>query len=280
MCLIVAKPKGIPLPKRKQMEQWFNTHPDGFGLAFLHDNKVRILKGAMKFKQVRKLLKKMSHCLGKTNPNDVDIIFHFRQATSGTIQPKNCHPFPITSKKEELESLDVLTDCALAHNGIILDYSLASKQIKLLGQSEKTDTQEFIEGYLVGLGDSLWNPFVQKLIQGYTESRFALLSSRGITYIGDFLEEEGYKYSNGGYKLEKQGYTLPTDDFGYERYGYYGASKSAYLDEEEENVGIACELCQKISPTVYFLPNGNALGCLNCFVGTTGRSPELEDRVY
>ena len=259
MCLIVTKPKGKSLPVAEQFNFWFKGHPDGFGLAFLHQKKVRILKGALSVERMFELLAKMKEYLDKTKPEDVDMIFHFRQATNGSISPKNCHPFPITDNQEDLASLDILTDCALAHNGIIFNYDGDSYPYGLEGNTEdsldKTDTQQFIEDYLVGMGDSLWNPSVQDLIADFTDSRFAFLSERGITYIGDFSEENGYKYSNGGYK---------------------GTMINQLTLEHGE---ATCLLCGTDKSPLYFVDEDLTILCASCLRQLEGVEPNEENEV-
>lgn len=279
MCLIVAKPKGVCLPEYEKMEEWFVTHPDGFGLAFRYGGRVRILKGAMTVEQIFPLLAMMQAYLGKTKPRDVDIIFHFRQATNGQAIPANCHPFPLTKEESAQASLDTLTACAIAHNGMIWSptilvnnclegYGDYAEGIGFLSSgiqniaSNKTDTQEFIEEYMVGLGESLWNPTVQKLIEAYTNSKFALLSKRGITLIGKFIKEDGYWYSNGGYK--------PAATSIIQLETLCGQA----IDEN------SCDGCGAYDSSLYYGPDDTVTKvCYSCFQVFYNRRPEAEELV-
>lgn len=264
MCLIVAKPSGVPMPNKKNLKAWFKTHPDGFGLAYLHEGRVHIVKGAMTSRAMCRLINKVRIELKGTSLDDLDLLLHFRQATNGQIEPKNCHPFPITSKENALSSLEVETDIAVAHNGIIWDYSTYYKEEWTYPETDKTDTQEFIEDYLVGLGSNIWNPAVQKLIEAYTESKFALLSSKGITYIGQFITDGGLLYSNGGYKPPVYLYEEDTwKDEGYE----YSPQR-------------ICEFCEQPAPALYCPPKCDSLVCQGCFVVLEGRQPREEDLDY
>ena len=278
MCLIVVKPKGVSLPKRKKMRQWFATHPDGFGLAFLHNGQVRILKGAMNIKQMSGILNKMDTYLDNVSSVDVDIVFHFRQATHGQKSPANCHPFPLTKEQDALASPDVLTRCAVAHNGILWGYNLWNDNYSVYGSynicgdqciidtdptEDKTDTQEFIEDYLVDLGDSLWNPAVQRLVGAYTESKFALLSDEGFVLIGKFTEDKGCWFSNDGYKPLK---SAPTNE---------AASVVPFVSRGED----CCDGCLTYCSPLYYMPKDeNSRVCYPCFQHFCGRLPKDEEQ--
>lgn len=282
MCLIVTKPQGSRIPKGKKFRRWFDSYPDGFGLAFPYQGRIRILKGAMNQAGMFALLDKMRHCLG--NPQDVDIIFQFRAAVTGRVSPRFCHPFPVTKNQEELDSLDVLTDCALTHNGVIYDYAVLSRSL-----GDINDAQEFIKDYLVDMGDSLWNPAVQKLIEEYTVSKFALLSARGITYIGNFIEDNGCLFSNGGYKPEANVGKRYARGYGSEECDDYWTEKSPSVHIHKElhtEGGCQCDFCQGYHPVVYHLTGDKhnkdyqSVVCFDCFVYLEGEPPTGADVAF
>ena len=289
MCLIVAKPKGMSLPKGKELKRWFRDYPHGFGVAFQYQGKVRILKGAMDTKQMFQLIDKMRLALGKEQIGNINIVMQFRQAVTGSICPAYCHPFPITAKQEELDSLDVLTECALAHNGVIFEYAFPSwgevyggyyPQFQQQG-ADVNDAQEFIKDYLVEMGESLWNPCVQALIKAYTASKFALLSNRGIAYIGDFVVDEGYYFSNLGYKEPTKTTNKAADS---KTSSSMPTSEQAHISWYEDNVlyeygGLICEFCEQRSPELYSLPNDESLVCFRCFQILERREPTWEERM-
>ena len=220
MCLIVAKPSGIEIVSRSQIHEWFNTHPDGFGIAYTKGNQVKILKGALDLKGVDGLLDDLYIDL-KDNLKDSDIVFHFRQATDGSIKPENCHPFPVTKKHHG--KLKHTTDMAVAHNGIIYDCAPAKGD-------DRTDTQIFVQTCLVGIKDAIEHPGVKTMITNLTSSRFAVLTRHGINYIGKFIEDNGYYYSNGGYKLK----AIPWAYDGL--YDYYNYSKTTNAECQKAKV--------------------------------------------
>ena len=252
MCLIVCKPKGIPLPGRKKLKQWFASYPDGVGIAFQYRDKVRILKGAMTDKEMFALIARMEKLLCPKKPKDIDIVIQFRQAVTGSVCPKYCHPFPVTSSQEELDSLDVLADCALAHNGIIHEYSTRRNGCTLKAANDVNDAQEFIKDYLAGMGGSLWNPFVQRLIQSYTASKFALLTSTGIVYIGEFIADQGILYSNEGYIGAKLIATA-----------LYPLTPALHFNYDE-GFGV-CQACQTYSKALFTPAWDETPLCADCF---------------
>lgn len=216
MCLIVVKPIGKTFPHKKQMKQWFNWFPDGVGISFQDKGRVRTVKGAMTIPAMHKLessVEKYLHRDGKRIEDTIAII-QFRAAITGSVCQKYCHPFPITKNQEALNGLNVVSDKALAHNGIIWEYNgyysvredVYAQNYYAPGSHQRqkgfdiNDAQEFIVDYLVDMGESIWNKGVQNIIEAHTESKFAVLSGNQLALIGSFIEDGGYLYSNAGYK--------------------------------------------------------------------------------
>lgn len=290
MCLIVTKPSGVAMPSKRKLKAWFSSHPDGFGLAYLYEGRVRIVKGAMSARAMLKLVKKLRQDLNAIELEALDIIFHFRQATDGQITSQNCHPFPITDDKDALASLNVEANIALVHNGVIVEYSSYYKtEWWKEPTTPKTDTQEFIEDYLTGMGEDIWNTSVQALIKAFTGSKFALLSSKGITYIGDFIEEGGYFYSNLGYKPVAVTKTYPItvyhskhteaqgeDETYVTKWKKIGSSgtETKYISSD---FGQRCEFCDQYVSVLYAPPNDESLVCRDCYTTLEGRAPNIDD---
>ena len=193
MCVIICKRRGLKLPSPDIIEKCFEDNNDGFGLSFtsLGSTKVTILKGAMTLRDAHALIKKVP------KPKSKDMIFHFRTATHGKVCPENCHPFPLTDKLHWLKELSVLTPVAIAHNGIISVTTEGKKGFQSGGvTTEDTDTQLFIKHFLSGLGTTLLNKQVGKLIHGFAGGKFAILTYHGIYTLGDFVEKDGLLFSN------------------------------------------------------------------------------------
>jgi len=254
MCLVVGKPVGAPIPGRKKLKHYFNCHPDGFGVSFQYRGAVRTVKGAMTIKEMFKLLNTVKFLIQPKRPEDIDMLLQWRSAVTGSVSRKFCHPFPVTAEQEQLDSLDTLSELALAHNGVIWDYNKLSYfggVTTYKGREDINDAQEFIKDFVVGLGQAVFNPSVQKLIEAYTKSKFALLSSEGLYYIGDFIEENGCFYSNMYHKL----------DFG--------------IEGLEEYTGYLCPLCFTMTPSLFRLSpyDDSEAVCANCYRQFTGFEP-------
>jgi len=241
MCLIIAKPAGVPMPSKKHLKKVFDHYGDGYGVAFQHLGQVRLLKGAMTQHEMFNLHDRMKKILSPISPNDVNIVMQWRQAVTGSVWRKYCHPFPISSRQEELDSLDVVCHSTLAHNGVIWDYN---KQYNL---GDINDAQEFIKDYLVGMGSAICNPSVGKLIGEYTESKFAVLDNKGIYIIGKFLDEKGLYYSNDYYKYPKTTYYYSSKQYQDEWYG-----DGAYGNRLQAKPGgyYKCDCCEAYGTNV------------------------------
>ena len=273
MCLIVGKPKGTPFPSKRKMKLWCHRYPHGVGVAFVESDHVRVIKGAMTWKDLREMLRSVTQVVSPKSTTDIDMVIQFRQAVTGKPCPRFCHPFPVSSKQEDLDALDVSAPAALAHNGTIYEYCNSS----YCSTSEKTkeinDAQEFIKDYVVPLGEQIFNPIVQKLIVKTTYSKFAILTPKGITYLGNFIEEDGYWYSNDGYKRTPITSSVQ---------GYAGQAFNGYSGWEAEDateVGIVCDNCHEVKSPVYELAGDGCLLCHGCFVHFMGRKPTQEERV-
>lgn len=196
------------MPSNKLLKRAFDNNHDGFGLAYKAQGGMpHIKKGAMTFKAIKQLVRSIPDPIG------ADVILHFRLATSGHIYEGNCHPFPLSRNADHLTALEVTSRMAIAHNGII--YSSTKPSIAYYGDygawdnkdDALSDTQEFIRDYLVDIGDAIFNKGVRKLIEDDTMSKFAILTTKGILFIGDFTSENGLYFSNTSYK--KPNYYTP-----------------------------------------------------------------------
>jgi predicted glutamine amidotransferase len=189
------------------------------------------------------------------------MVFHFRQATEGTIKPSNCHPFPITKDRILSSSLKCETDYAIAHNGIIYDYGVyAQKNWQFNNNADITDTLMFIEDYLCKIGGETIanNEGVRKLIESHTESKFAMLSRYGISTIGKFIEDKGLLYSNGTYVEYKP---IPVKSYKPDK---TLLDYSGYEDIESYNPIEQCDICGEYVPIEYITDIDNLYICDSC----------------
>lgn len=245
MCLIIVKKVGKPMPTQAILSIAFDNNPDGFGIAYTEPDwrYVRIIKGAMSKKRMHKMIAQIPQ------PKKKCIIFHFRYATEGQVKPENCHPFPLSNRDEDLASLDITTPMAIAHNGMIWDTGedwedidnddgLAVYSWKM--SVAQSDTQKYIKNYLWGMGSSLFNRQVCKLVQAHSNSKFVFLSPAKHMILGDFYIKDGLLFSNGSY--------LPD---------YYKVEEVALPPQQH-----TCEICGELTDEQ--IPFAGALICSHC----------------
>ena len=101
MCIIAMIPAGKQINKNT-LENMTNNNPDGSGIAWIQDNKIKTYKTMDNEKFINKALEVQSKFC-----KDSDILIHCRIATSGKTDLDNCHPFKISN------------DTVFAHNGIL-----------------------------------------------------------------------------------------------------------------------------------------------------------------
>ena len=183
MCIIAIKTQGAKI-NWKRLRNCFDNNPDGAGYAYWTDNGISISKGFMEFAEFKRAVE--SSGIGKKH----EAMFHFRIATHGAINANNCHPFPLSGNESELQALDLTTDIAIAHNGIVNGLP-ASKTL--------SDTMVFIRDYLAPLGKAVTDPATHPLIGKAAGSKFAIMSETGIGMIGHFTQSRGWFYSNESY---------------------------------------------------------------------------------
>jgi hypothetical protein len=197
MCIIVYKPAGIPIPNYNILLNCFDSNPDGVGYMYQDNNsdKVIIEKGFMSFNDLIIAIENLNSKIDITASN---LVIHFRYATQGSINPANCHPFPITAKVKQLQQTTITANMAMVHNGVIpfcLDYN---------NKNKLSDTQIFIRDYLSKMDNStLFNPAVLALIEESTSSKFIFMDNSRVKILGRFIEDKGIYYSNDTYKKSR-----------------------------------------------------------------------------
>lgn len=209
MCVIVVKPEG-QIIEDKILKQCFKNNPDGAGIMFPENGKVKIQKGFMVYQDFLKFWKTFQK---ENDVKKIPIVFHFRIATQGKVNGKNCHPFPLTENEEDLKKESILTNIGITHNGIIpfcTDYSNYSVLIDSL-----SDTQIFIKDYLYSIYKDFpsfyKNKAMRDLIQESTNSKFAIMANNTVYTIGNFNSYKGNYFSNESYKPYKPKIVVPTN---------------------------------------------------------------------
>lgn len=227
MCIIVSKEKGIELPKESILENCFNRNKDGAGFMYCYENRVHIIKGLMTFKDFMKEINKLKDKVGDLK--DINLVMHFRIGTKGKNDKATTHPFPITNKVGKLTSTNISCDIGMVHNGVIYEYS---KDKDLL-----SDTQHFIKEFVYGLKVLNHNFLEYKqirdmLLKSCENTKLVFLTDRDkLYYIGEFIEEDGVKYSNGTYKTYN--YSSYYGVYDYDDYYDYDGWYSKYYTKQK-----------------------------------------------
>ena len=224
MCIIAIKPKNKELFNDDLLKNMFDNNPDGAGYMFYDTKKktVIIRKGFMTLKALKKALKKEGN-LKKTN-----LVMHFRIGTSGKMDKFNCHPYPVFEKN----GLDVHTPLGVAHNGILSAYTPTKT-------SAINDTQVFIRNVLSKLSKNFLNEYnsrtlIEELIG---TNKLAFLDNANTVHtIGNFVEHDGYMFSNTSYEKRTFSYT-PSWSKGWSKYDYLWQDdyKDDFYDSEYDN---------------------------------------------
>ena len=185
MCVIVYKPKDKSLKDIKDLKACFEHNPDGAGFMYNDSKKVHIEKGFVSYKALRKALKSV--------PDHTDLVIHFRIGTSGTNSKGNCHPYPLYSAIDDMKALKLDCEYALAHNGILYDYT-PDKDNK----HDLNDTQLFIYRFMNGIQEKhlFSNAMLDSIDRVIDGSKLAIMNRNKVRLIGKFIDHNGIYYSN------------------------------------------------------------------------------------
>ncbi|KPK93308.1 hypothetical protein AMJ80_06000 [bacterium SM23_31] len=212
MCIAIYKPAGKHVSK-KTLKRCWRENPDGGGFMYAANNRIHIEKELSNFKLWYAKYQKAV----KMHP-DKDFVLHFRIATSGKIDLRNCHPFRIYGS------------LAFCHNGII--------NIEIPDKSVLSDTVTFRNKILRKLPDNWYeNKAVIKLIIKFIGfSKLVFLKSTGDVFI--INEEKGIWdndiwYSNTSYKYVNISH----------KYSGFGLNNYPYNREESVWLNDCCMEC-------------------------------------
>jgi len=164
----------------------YSNNDHGAGFAFSHKGKLIMRKGFFDFKEFYKAFDKIQ----RGNP----AIIHFRNASSGSKNEENCHPFLINK------------NICVAHNGILTDWIPNAKD-------KQSDTLWFVEAMLKPLftdvPEAHLNPvyqlFLDKTIE--TGNKLLFLDNKGrksIIRAHAGVWVKGCWFSNESYKKPRQ----------------------------------------------------------------------------
>lgn len=200
MCLISILKKGTKkntAKVHKFIRNGASCNTDGSGFMYKKDgeNLVHVKKG---FFNVEEMIRELE-ALDLTE-ND-ELVIHHRIGTSGKVCAENTHPFIISDDPELVSAVDIATDKpAMVHNGMfchIRDFMSRNQDF--------SDTYAFAR-YIMGNIDilNLYNnspDFFKKLFDSVIgrDKVCILFPNKDLETMGNFIEDEGYLHSNGGY---------------------------------------------------------------------------------
>ncbi len=215
MCIIAIKPKNKEIQNKETLKNCFIRNSDGAGYMFVKDNEVIIKKGFMTFDEFYENVMKD---YTDNNLKDSNLVMHFRIGTSGESKLGCTHPFPLTDNYTDLEKLRTKANIGVCHNGIV-----SGMNSRL---NKYSDTEIYIKNVLAPIVKLKINAYlfkdIQNLILLTTNSKWCILDKfDNMVTIGEFVENDGYYYSNDTYKP----YTPPkydySDYYNYGNYDYY-----------------------------------------------------------
>lgn len=196
MCIIAVSKAGVKQPSLDQLRNMFTRNPDGAGFMYARDGKVIIHKGFMDFNDFARVIQEE-----RFTPDD-PVVYHFRISTQAGVNPQMTHPFPLTSKRENCEKLDVRCAVGIAHNGII---RMTSDYM----ETRFSDTVIFITDYMTKLirnSEDITDSAVIRMIETLTNSKWAIMNGATgeIVTIGQFQNVDGLLFSNGSFAHKPQ----------------------------------------------------------------------------
>lgn len=186
MCIICVKAKGVSIPSDVLLGIMWDNNPDGAGVAVQREGttKIKIMKGFM-----NKEMFIERHKTWNIKDNDV-VVYHFRIATSGGVNPERTHPFPVTGDKQALMECSLSCERAFIHNGIISN-----------GNKVLSDTQLYVKDELAPFNDVSITDLYQYLSEGTVGSRCVLMDAHeGMILTGEWRYKDGLLFSNANYE--------------------------------------------------------------------------------
>lgn len=230
MCVIVYKPAGKTIG-RDILKRCWDKNPDGGGLMYASDGRLKIIRGMMDWETYEEILDDKVGDLIESVP----MIFHFRIATHGSVKPANCHPFIVNK------------GIAMAHNGVLTCVSVPKDE-------DVSDSEMFIRAFLrpldarmsgglkvKDLNDPALSIMIEKVI---SSNKLAFMNGLGeVAIINESMGmwgkagDDGYEgvwFSNRTWKPSTVVYVKP--QYG-GNYGYGGASYG--WDREDKDLFVS-----------------------------------------
>lgn len=198
MCLIAIAGKGTD----KYLEKFINAvktgainNKDGYGYCSKYAN-LELINFKKGYKNIDDLLKDVK-ALNLTK--DDELIIHSRTGNKGVISDFNCHPFQLSDKQDEIIELEGVGGLpVMVHNGTLFKYWES--------KSDFSDTYHFVKQFMcipefiqLLKRDKDLFASIFSLNIGYNKLAF-MFPDHDIVTLGEFTDDEGYKFSNDCYK--------------------------------------------------------------------------------
>lgn len=204
MCNWVASPKGIEIPKKEERKRLWDRNPDGAGIFYTNNGKVRYNKGFMNYEEFEKFLYVLQK---KIDLKAEACVIHYRVTTTKTVKRHLTHPFHVSDCEKKMNELKGTSDLMYCHNGSMNSFYKYSK--------ESSDTRNIgllMFAKMIQLDKEFYRKdFFKKWIEEMTQAnndkynRFCFLDGEGnIETIGDVKFEEGRTYANFNHKDTKE----------------------------------------------------------------------------
>lgn len=221
MCVIVYKPEGLKIDIDILRQCW-DRNKDGAGMMFAEDGRLKIAKGFMQWRSLKRYIKRF----GNDRMERLPVCFHFRIATQGSVSEANCHPFTIDK------------NVAMMHNGIISNLDVDIDR-------DISDSEAFVEQYVTSFKgisidtldkgtplNGLYSKFVSgsKLLFMDNKGDVAIVNE-GLGYWATIQPEKGMWFSNRTWHAIR--YTTPLAS----RLPASNAQRSAYHGDAWHHTG-------------------------------------------
>jgi glutamine amidotransferase len=164
MCLAIYKPAGTEV-SLKHLENGFENHSDGAGMAWAVDGVLHVRKGMFALSDVLEQYEQIK---------DYPALIHFRKATHGKVDAANCHPFLFNDNK-----------LALIHNGV-LPIKCNIEGLSDTAHFVKLVLEPMVKIHRVPINDGALNYLICTSIG---TDKLAVMDGTGKTYI--FNEDKG-----------------------------------------------------------------------------------------
>lgn len=176
MCVIIVCESRLPTEAEIRNSDAANPH--GCGLAWVHRQRVRWMKGLSADDLLPTIRKRAIR---------LPVVLHFRWASVGGLSPALTHPFPIGKGNAR----NGTADAVLFHNGTVKQYRTYAALVGAEVGGDESDTLA-IARVLAKIPRSRWAGFLETL-EG---NRWVIMTQRKIEVIGDFMSRDGLLASN------------------------------------------------------------------------------------